>query len=320
MVFDLLASAPASLNLLAVALVALALSAFPPTGIVLLVLGGPLWAGALITLAMFGTVLEVAAGQASPGWLALPILYFGTYYLIAGWNWITIRRITREIAAFNAGQSLAFAPARQDLLLVKGRSDQNMGHALLTDYALPRLFVDGRVHFIGTREACELAKSDAARQSGVYSQFESRLTLKRFRTGAQAPEPPQEGSIITAPGEPERPVVSVAIDTHRRRDDMVPLYVTDITLRDEASGTHCDLRFAQVSPLAKFPFPIVGFALNSGGPCWQGMAGWMRQSPRPLGSETPDGREVVAAALGLAPSTGLAARAVGASCRSSPRC
>ncbi|MCM0000997.1 MAG: hypothetical protein NBV68_16595 [Erythrobacter sp.] len=309
---DLPAGAPASLNLLVVALVVLALQAFPLTGIFLMILGGPLWAGVLITLTMFGTMLEVATGQASPGWLALPGLYFGTYYLLVGWNRMTIRQIARELADFNAGQSLAFDPARQDLVLVKGRSDVNMGHALLTDYALPRLFDEGRVHFVGTPEACELAKSVAARQSGVYSQFESRTTFKRFRKGAQAPEPPPEGGIITAPGEPERPVVSVTSHRDRRRDDLVPLQVTDFTLRDEASGAHCDLRIALTSPLARFPFPVIGFALNSGSPSWKGIADWMRPRARLLGSETPDGREVVAAALGLAPSTGLAARAVGA--------
>jgi hypothetical protein len=305
---DLPAGAPASLNLLVVALVVVALQVFPFTGIFLMILGGPLWAGALITLAMFGTVWEVATGEASPGWLALPILYFCSYYLLAGWNRITIRRIGRELAEFNAGQSLAFDPPRQDLLMVKGRSDQLKIEALLTDYALPRVFADEMVHFVGTPEACELAKSDAARQSGVYASFGGRMVRK----GAQAPGPVPEGGIIRAPGKPERPVVSVASHTHRRRDDMVPLEVTDFTLRDEASGAHCDLRIALASPLAKFPFPVVGFVLNSGGPQWQGMAGWMRQRARLLGSETPDGREVVAAALGLAPSTGLAARAVGA--------
>jgi len=312
MLFELVglpAGAPASLNLLVVALVVLALQAFPFTGIFLLVMGGPLWAGVLITLAMFGTVLEVAAGQASPGWLALPILYFGTYYLIVGWNRITIRRIAREIADYNAGQSLSFDPARQDLLLVNG---QPSADTLLNAYDLPRLFDEGQVHFIGTPEACQLAQSTAARQSRVHSSFRPHTTAKRAGTGEQAPEPPPEGGIIIAPGEPERPVVSLSSHTHRRRDDLLPLEVTDITLRDEASGAHCDLRIARAAPLAKFPFPVIGFALNSGGPCWQGMAGWMRQRPQLLGGATWDGHELVAAALGLAPSAGLAARAVGA--------
>ncbi|WP_066527140.1 hypothetical protein [Erythrobacter sp. CCH5-A1] len=312
MLFELLglpAGAPGSLNFLVVALVVVALQVLPVPGVFLMVLGGPLWAGVLITLAMFGTVLEVATGQASPGWLALPILYFGTYYLMAGWNRITIRRIARELADYNAGQSLAFDPARQDLMLVNGQPDAS---ALLTDYALPRVFERGRVHFVGTPEACQLAQSKAARQSGVHSSFGHHTTSKRVGKGGQAPEPPPEGGIITAPGEPERPVVSLTSHTHRRRDDLLPLEVTDVTLRDEESGAHCDLRIAKAAQLARFPFPVIGFVLNSGGPCWQGMAGWMRQRARPLGSATPDGRALVAAALGLAPSTGLAARAVGA--------
>lgn len=306
---DLPAGAPVSLNLLVVALVVLALQVLPVPGVFLMILGGPLWAGVLITLTMFGTLLEVVTGRASPGWLALPILYFGTYYLLVGWNRITIRRIARELAEFNAGQSLPFDPTRQDLVLVAG---QPIASALLTDYALPRLFDEGRVHFVGTPEACQLAQSKAALQSGVHSSFGHHTTAKRVGKGEQAPAPPPEGGIITAPGEPERPVVSLTSHTHRRRDDLVPLEVTDVTLRDEASGAHCDLRIARASPLARFPFPIIGFALNSGSPSWRGFAGWMRPRAQLLGSASSDGRELVAAALGLAPSTGLAERAVGA--------
>jgi len=305
------AGVPASLMYLVAALVVVALQVFPIPGIFLMIAGGPLWAGVLITIAMAGTIWEVATGQVSPVWLALPGLYFGLYYCVAGWERITAARITAEIAAYNAGKQIAFDPKRHDLLLVKGKGDWHTGpSALLADYALPRVFEGGRVHFIGTPEACTLARSEAGRESGLSSSF------NRFRKRADVPEAMREGGIISAPGEPERPVLSVTGDSSSRWERLVPLQVTDVTLLDAESGANCQLRTARACLLAAFPFPIIGFALNSGAPKWQGFAGWKRQRARPLAAgavpDASDGREMIARALGLAPGTDLAARAVGA--------
>lgn len=301
------ADAPASLMYLVAALVVVALQVFPIPGIFLMIAGGPLWAGVLITIAMVGTVWEVATGQVSPVWLALPGLYFGAYYCVAGWERIAAARIAAAIAAFNAGEQLAFDPARQDLLLVKGKGDWHIGpSALLTDYALPRVFEGERVHFIGTPEACKLARSEAARQSGLSSFFNT------FAKRTDVPEAMREGGIISAPGEPERPVLRVTSDCTNRWERLVPLQVTDFTLLDEQSGGECQLRTARASLLAAFPFPIIGFALNSGAPKWQGFAGWKRKRAQPLATGATDGREMIARALGLAPGANLAARAVGA--------
>lgn len=301
------AGAPASLMYLVAALVVVALQVFPIPGIFLMIAGGPLWAGVLITIAMVGTIWEVATGQASPVWLALPGLYFGAYYCVAGWERIAAARITAAIAAYNAGKHLAFDPKRQDLLLVKGKGDWHIGaSSLLTYHALPRVFEGGRVTFIGTPEACKLARSDAALQSGLSSFFNS------FGKRTDVPEAMREGGIISAPGEPERPVVSVTSGSTNRWERLVPLVVTDFTLLDEQTGGECRLRTARASLLAAFPFPIIGFALNSGAPKWQGFAGWKRQRARELAAGAIDGREIIAGALGLAPSVDLAARAVGA--------
>jgi hypothetical protein len=304
---NLPAGAPASLAYLVAALVVVALQVFPIPGIFLMIVGGPLWAGVLITIAMVGTVWEVATGQVSPVWLVLPGLYFGLYHCAVGWERIAAARITAAIADFNAGKQLAFDPARQDLLLVKGKGDWHIGSsALLLDYALPRVFEGGRVTFIGTPEACKLASSEAARESGLSSFFNS------FGKRANVPEAMREGGIISAPGEPERPVLSVTSDSTNRWERLVPLVVSDFTLLDAESGANCQLRTARASLLATFPFPIIGFALNSGAPKWQGFAGWKRQRARPLAAGAIDGREMIADALGLAPSVDLAARAVGA--------
>lgn len=306
-IVSLPAGAPASLMYLVAALVVVALQVFPIPGIFLMIAGGPLWAGVLVTIAMLGTVWEVATGQASPGWLALPGLYFGVYWCVAGWERIAAARIAAAIAAFNAGEQLAFDPARQDLLLVKGKGDWHIGpSALLTNYAIPRVFESGRVHFIGTPEACKLARSEAARQSGLSSFFNT------FGKRTDVPEAMREGGIISAPGEPDRPVLRVTSDSTNRWERLVPLRVTDLTLLDEQTGGECRLRTARASLLAAFPFPIIGFALNSGAPKWQGFAGWKRQRAQLLGDGAIDGREDVARALGLAPGADLAARAVGA--------
>ncbi|WP_017664540.1 hypothetical protein [Porphyrobacter sp. AAP82] len=303
------ADAPASLNFLGAALVVLALQAVPWTGIFLMILAGPLWAGVLVTLAMTGILWEVATGQASPVWLALPGCYFGAYYLLAAWERIAASRIAAGIAAANAGQALACDPARQDVLLVNGKGSLQIDIGpLLAGYALARVFRGGQVHFLGTSEACLLARGEAARQSGV-SCFGHSPGARAAVSGAM-----RACGIISAPGEPERPVLRVTSDRSAERRMLVPVQFEDFTLLDEASGATCRLRSGEARLLARFPFPIIGFALNSGAPKWQGFAGWMRQRAVPLadGGTRAGGAALVAGAMGLAPSDDVAARAVGA--------
>lgn len=314
---DLPAGTPDSLWFLIAAVVVVILQAFPVTGIFLMFAMAFAWAGLLITAGMIGIGWEVLTGEAAAIWLALPVLYFGGYYLVFGWERLAVHRMAREIAAFNAGKRLRFDPDERDLVFVKGKGDLHLSPAaLLETYDLPRIFEHGMVFFIGSAEARRLANGEPARSSGIYTSGLSTSRKRGIGESLRRTPEVQDMVFIRAPAQPGRPMVEIISDRTKERRQLVPLQLMDFTVRDTVSGEAIQLRAAFAALLSPFPFVQIGYFLNSGAAKWQGFAGWWRSRPRPLNvsgqpEPAPDGHDIIAAALGLEASTDIAARAAG---------
>ncbi len=293
---------PTSLGFLIAAAIVVLLQAIPYTGIFLMFVGAMFWSILLVNAAMIGIAWEVWDGQVAPGWLVLPGLYFGTYYAFFVWSRVAALRIARAFAAFNAGKAMRHDPEHRDPVFVRGKGNMHIQpYSLLPLYALGRVFEKGRVHFIGTSEACERAAGAEARASDV--RYEGSYPIR-------GPD------LISAPGEPDKPVLRIDSESTAERLHGVRLQVTQYSLTDEATGETRALRLAHIAFPAVFPMPIVGFALNSGAPKWQGFAGFARSKSRPLaclgqGEHALPPRDFLARAMMLTPSTDMASRAVG---------
>ena len=309
---------PISLWFLIAAVIVVVLQRIPYTGIILMFALAMFWSVLLINAAMIGVAWEALTGRVGKAWLILPALYFGGYYLAYGWERLAVQRITSELAAFNADKHLPFDAGARDLVFEKGKGDMHVSLApLLETHALARYFEDDRMHFIGSSEACKLAREELAKTSGIQTSWLSSSRGRGLRGLSAKPKPAGGLCTITAPGRPERPVVRITSDLTGERRQLVPLQIMDRPRRDEPSGEPRQVRAINASLLSPFPMPVIGYALNSGAPSWEGFAGFMRSRSQPLpafgaNQPAPGPLDILARTLALEPSANPAARAVGA--------
>lgn len=309
---------PVSLWFLIAAVIVVVLQRIPFTGIILMFALAMFWSVFLINAAMIGITWEALNGKVGKAWLILPALYFGGYYLAYGWERLAVQRITNELATFNADKHLPFDPAARDLVFEKGKGDMHISLApLLETHDLTRYFEDERVNFIGSSEACKLAREELAKTSGIQASWLSTSRGRGLRGLSAKPRPAGGPCTITAPGRPDRPVLRITSDLTSEQRQLVPLQIMDLTLRDETSGETRQVRSIKASLLSPFPMPVIGYALNSGAPSWEGFAGFMRSRSRPLpayGADqpAPGPLDILARTLGLERSADPASRAVGA--------
>ncbi|MEO7366084.1 MAG: hypothetical protein ABIW03_07175, partial [Sphingomicrobium sp.] len=304
---DLPAGWPWSLWFFAATIVVYLLQRFPITGIFLMIVGAAFWSVILINLGIVGIGLEALVGRVSRLWLIVPLAYFGGYYLLFAKDQATLAALRAAYARDNAGQSLPFDPARQDLLLEKGEGDSHPGaFEFVQHFGLKRVFESsGRVHFMGNSAACALLRSkDIYRSAGVYSFgfFGEGKVGKRRMVGAYCS--------IYAPGEPDKPVLRVISNEVKSKSGM-GVRTQTLRLRDEASGRAIEVKTGTASPLKRFPMLAMGCGLNSGAPSWDCFIGFLRDGFTPLTPDNPSGNAIVAKALGLQRSDDYAAIATG---------
>ncbi|WP_310466928.1 hypothetical protein [Sphingomonas sp.] len=296
---DLPAGWPWSLWFFAITLIVYLLQRFPLTGVFLMIVGAAFWSVILVNLGVLGIGYEALVGKVSRLWLAVPVLYFGVYYLAYARNQAALAALRVEYAQFNAGKSLPFDPATQDLVIGEaGGGSLLQPNDFVPYYGLGRAFsTNGRMALLGDKEACALLRgNDVYRSAGIYSTGLKSAGHKGPRWG------PSDFCLITAPGEPDRPVVRVSGKSEQSTQNNLPVTTQTFRLRDEISGREVVVRSAFAAPLKRFPLPVMGCALNSGAPAWQCFHGFMRDSVTPVvppGQKYGGGTVVVAAALGL---------------------
>jgi hypothetical protein len=307
---DLPAGWPWSLWFFAATIVVYLLQRFPLTGIFLMVVGAAFWSVILINLGVIGVGYEALTGRVSRLWLVVPLLYFGGYYWVYFRNQTALAALRAEYAQFNHGKTLPFDPAAQDLVLDDKQGSMLSTNSFVPYYGLGRAFDSkGRMSLIGDSEACALLRgNDVYRSAGIYSFGLKSAKAKGARRG------PSGFCSITAPGQPDRPIVRVAGESSNSSHSWMPVTTETFRIRDEASGTEIVVKSGRAGPLKILPMPVMGCALNSGAPSWDCFHGFMRDDWTPVAP--PDqkyggGTAVVAAALGLAKTQDFAAIATG---------
>ena len=272
------------------------LQRFPYTGIFLMILGAMLWSVVLINLGFIGIGVEAITGRVSRAWLILPLLYFGTYYLAYYKDQAALAALRKSFVEHNAGKSLPFDQARQDLLFEKGKGDFHPSpFEFVRRFGVKRTYSsDGRVHFMGNSEACALLRgNDVFRSAGIHSSgfYTDERVGRRRPTGFCS---------IYAPGKPELPTVRVRSDERTEKEGLA-VRKQEVRIRDEASQAEVELWAGSASPLRAFPMPAMGCALNSGAPSWDCFAGFMRKTESLLtpGQRYSNTTAAIAEVLGL---------------------
>ncbi|MBK9010748.1 hypothetical protein [Novosphingobium sp.] len=315
MSLSLPATWPVSLWFLIAALVVFVLQRIPLTGIFLMLVLAMFWSVLLVNAGMIGIAWEAVSGKVARGWLILPLAYFGGYYMLYAREQFAVRQVSSELAEFNQGKGLSYDPRRHDLVLEKGKGDLHPSVAqLLPDYAVPRAFEGPHVYFLGTPEACKLARSEFARTSGVGTHD---LPGSRGKGLSLKPRGGGDICIIYAPASPDRPVLTIVSDRTSEHRGFLPLQTAQFTLRDETTGETSEIKSISAALLMPFPMPVIGCALNSGAPSWECSAGFIRGRNRALpafGADqpAPDLLKLIASGLRLEPSGDRAARALDA--------
>ena len=301
---------PWSLWFLVATAILFLLQRFPLTGIFLMFMLAMFWSVVLVNLGFIGIGVEALLGRVSRAWLILPALYFGGYYAVYAMEQATLAALRLRYAQENAGKTLPFDQALQDLVIVSGKGDFHPSpFELVRRFGVKRVFAgNGRVHFMGNSDACALLRgNDIFRSAGVYAfgfhtdgELGSRRLVKGFCS-------------IYAPAQPDRPVVRVHSDevTHSRL--LLPVRTQELKIRNEATGQAVEVRAGTAAPLKPFPMPVMGCGLNSGAPSWDCSAGFMRNRVSILepGKGWADGAGLIAQVLGLAKTQDFAAVATG---------
>jgi hypothetical protein len=307
-----LGDVPTSCYFLVAALVVFLLQALPVPGVFFMILGGAAWPGVLLNLGFAGVAYEVLAGGAARGWLALPALWFGGYALRAGSDWWALARLRREIARANAGVRVPFDRDAHALLVTEEHDET--GHAegtaawLVERYDLGAAYA--RYGGAPTTHAWRLASAALAeRVTTLMAQgrpVAARPASVDHPSGKRWRRAPVAGvSLLRVPDAPECPAVHVwhfATDTKR---GTLPVRLVTTTIR-MPDGSSYELRSGEARALARWPMPILGFALDSATPAWRRISYWPR---RRVTLVDGGANAALARALGLAPAPPDARRA-----------
>ena len=289
---------PWSLWFFIATLIVYLLQRFPLTGIFLMVVGAAFWSIILINLGVIGIGVEAVIGRVSRLWLIVPLAYFGGYYWFYSKDQAALAVLRAQYAQFNDGKALPFDPTAQDLLLDDDKGSFLSTSSFVPYYGLGRAFSsNGRMALLGDSDACALLRgNDVYRSAGIHS---SGLSSSE----AAAKRPQNLGFCsITAPGEPDRPLVRVAGESAESIHARMPVTTQTFRIRDEATRKGIVVKSAFAAPLKRFPMPVMGCALNSGGGSWDCFHGFMRATVTPIapaGQRFGGGTVIVAAALGL---------------------
>ncbi|WP_426167718.1 hypothetical protein [Sandarakinorhabdus sp. DWP1-3-1] len=287
------------------------LQALPWTGIFLMFVGAPFWSVALVNAGFVGTGVEAILGRVSRGYLLLPVAWFGGYAVFAARDQATIVALRADVAANNAPVKVPFDPQGQALVGIKGSAEahdvadgwhvQNYGLPVVYGYDSKRGARAWRSNRLVANHACRALNSGPGMiHAGIFTTwfhdesggggYADRKLERRF-------------CMVQQPEQPRLPAVTVQVEQTKTTKAGMPLRLTTTTVTTPDGRRHV-LRGGSASPLARFPMPIIGCFLNSGGPSWDCDAGFHRTGFVPLndaGSRHRGDPVALASALGLRP-------------------
>lgn len=301
---------PVSLGFFVITAIVYLLQRFPLTGVFLMIVGAAFWSIVLINMGMAGLALEAITGRVSILWLAIPIIYIGSYYWAYASDQKMAAFVAQETVRFNHGKSLAFDPDRQDLLIEVSRDGLGIRASdFIEKFGLARVFdSEGRVYMIGTKESCELLRDKPVFLSaGIQSYAITRRGHSRWNRESTG------FCTILMPGNPDKPAMRITEHATTPKYGRLPVTLRDFIARDETSSATAVVRTGSAKPLKFFPMPVMGCALNSGAASWDCFAGFMRDTIHvPSGMPRYSGGvPILAKLLGIEASDELSAHAIG---------
>ncbi|MFT4893368.1 MAG: hypothetical protein ACI8QU_000150 [Devosia litorisediminis] len=305
----ILSRVPVSVLAFPIVAILYGLQMIPLIGVVLMVLGAPLWTGALLNLGMLGLALEtpvrrfgVPVARTSLMWLLIPFAYFGWYFSIAYSDHRALQNLRSQFDVTNASVSIPFDQDRHALVFKGGANSYN--GTLTQDFGLHVAYAEKEnitQGYLSTRllerEMCDEIRGDPVMRSAfihVYG-FHDGEPLGRRRLASRH-------CSLTMPDKPSKPIVEINSILAETSVEGLPVKLVEnrVLMPD---GNEFVLKGGTAAPFPWFPRPILGCVLNSGAPSWDCFKGFSRDSFTPIVStQARYGADVrvLAIALGLA--------------------
>ncbi|WP_299869714.1 hypothetical protein [uncultured Hoeflea sp.] len=290
-----------SIAILVILVVFLILQWFPYTGILLLLVGGPILSAVLINIFLIALFIEVVVRRLSRFWLLLPMVFYGGYWVATALDHLALHEIRSRYDAANDKVVTGFDPVRHALVFEGGGSAAwlTQNFALPVAYTVnpnfPERYLSKRM--IEITVCRKVRESRAAREAFVHGfgffdgdLIRGRRMEKRF-------------CALSIPEKPTLPQVVVRRKETRDYEGTLPVrrLTTRITMPD---GRQFELFGGVAAPLSWIPMPTIGCVLDSGAPSWNCGVGFGRDDFSPIVSgNTRFTRDtaVLAKALGLRP-------------------
>lgn len=280
------------------------LQVIPFTGIFLMLIAAPAWSILTVNAGFASLALEALFGSVGRVWLLAPLLWFGGYAAAAIVSDQRYHALDAAVRAQNAGQRVDFQPTTRSLV-IKPNADEigGLASAYVRDYRIPVTYeerqdhktISHTGHRLAVEPTCSTIRSDHRHRAagifshGVHARSERGTLLSK---GICA---------ITMPEDPVLPIVRVEASRRKAHGGvLVPHALTRITI-EEPDGRRIQLTGGRASPLAWWPQPIMGCALNSGRPSWECVVRFNRRQLGVGGERAYGGAnaEIIAGALGL---------------------
>lgn len=291
---------PFSLGFFVIAAGVFALQMIPIVGIVMMFMLAPFWSVLLINAGMLGTAFEALSKRVSRGWLLLPVLFYGTYFGFAALDHATLAKLGHDFDATNAKVAVPFDPQHQALAF---EGDGQAGSWYVQNFALPVAYSRSKQHPEGFRSNRMMETEVCAKVRGNQSLSAAQIYTFGFHDGDAINDHKFEKRFcdLSMPERPELPVVSVTHKEEQSRYGSLPITKVTTTVATP-DGQSFTLLGGVAAPLSWIPMPVMGCALNSGGPSWNCGAEFWRNGFTPIVSgKTRFSRDslVLAKALGL---------------------
>lgn len=238
------------------------------------------------------------------GWLILPLLWFGGYWIAAGLSHWQATQFVSSIEHANRGKQVAWDPRSNALVIdTTGGFDSEINpDDLINRYGMPSVFTKSvsrndiyeTVYSLVVMRCPQMeVQSDAFGSKTLYQRVSEPNSNK---TGWSDRTLWADNLCLSrTSGRPDRPAVVV----DRKNSVSSNIWLLSTTLQSirvsVPGGAATTVVSGSAEPLSWLPQPILGCGLNSGAPSWDCFVGFGRSS----GDYSRSPLAVVVAALGL---------------------
>lgn len=276
-----------------------------------MIFAAPFWSVFTLNAAFLLVIYDVKSGRLPPWLIAVPIIYFGGYAALTTASHMELERTKKELAAQNALVKAPFDPNSQVLVFENKASSVDifwLARDVLYSYDVPVVFHlqkerHNRVKSKSSRiERIPSGVSLFPRNMDVAIDKENDIFRQLIYENKDFPRRKIDGwCLVTRPEEITLPACRIWLEEKREENWFLGKELKIVHICD-AEGRDYELTTATMYPLTWLPLPVLGYALNSGGPSWKNISGFGKSYEAGLPPE-----ELMAQALALKKET-LAAR------------